>query len=46
VRLWAVELRREESRRRLEDVIRPAQLGVLRFSRLISTDSSLVTPGR
>src|SRR5260370_20737184 len=36
----------EESRRRLEDLIRPAQLGVLRFSRLISTDSSLVTPGR
>jgi hypothetical protein len=41
-----VELRREESRRRLEDLIRPAQLGVLRFSRLISADSSLVTPGR
>jgi hypothetical protein len=46
VRLWAVEFRREESRRRLEDLIRPAQLGVLRFSRLISADSSLVTPGR
>src|SRR6516164_2295776 len=29
MRLWAVELRREESRRRLEDLIRPAQLGVL-----------------
>jgi menaquinone-specific isochorismate synthase len=29
VRLWAVELRREESRRRLEDLIGPAQLGVL-----------------
>jgi hypothetical protein len=46
VRLWVVELRREDSRRRLEDLIRPAQLGVLRFSRLISADSSLVTPGR
>jgi hypothetical protein len=46
VRLWAVELRREESRRRLEDLIRPAQLGALRFSRLISADSSLVTPDR
>jgi hypothetical protein len=42
----AVELRREESRRRLEDLIRPAQLGNSFFNSLISAMSSLVLPGR
>jgi hypothetical protein len=44
--VWPVELGREETRRRLEDLIGPAQLTDLGLSRRSSADSSLLTPGR
>ena len=44
--MWPVEFGREESRRALEDRVGALELGVLRFSRLSSADSSVVTPGR
>jgi hypothetical protein len=41
-----VELPRKESRRRLEDLIRPAQLAVLPLEFLDALGSEVVTPGR
>jgi hypothetical protein len=45
VRLWAVELRAKKAEAAFEDLTRRSS-AFSRFSRLISADSSLVTPGR